>query len=81
MDSTPTLEAAAQTAPDLSDLRHEVVDMLLASTTAVPRGEIIRRLSRRREVAYRVINSLVADGTVIIKRGPRNRAELVLAQG
>lgn len=80
MDSTATLEAPGREAPSIDELCEQIVEMLESSSDPVPRGEIIRRLGRRREVAYRVINSLVADGTVEIKRGPRNRAELVLAQ-
>jgi DNA-binding MarR family transcriptional regulator len=76
---TSTLEPPAPEVPSLDELRAQVISMLTEADSAVPRGEIIRRLGRRREVAYVVVNDLIDDGLVVVRRGPRNRADLELA--
>jgi hypothetical protein len=80
MSSTTIDERHGEEAPSAEELGDQVVSILEESSQPIPRGEIIRQLRRRREVAYRVINLLVADGRITVVRGPRNRADLVLAQ-
>lgn len=71
----PTVEADAS-----DDLRSQVIALLSEASSPVPRGELIRQLGRRRQVAFTAVNELIVEGAIVVRRGPRNRADLVLAQ-